>query len=96
MRKRSRKGHLLTHGRLGNKEEWLLRREGKEKAQEEAKSQKKESLLKEGLVLPKKVFEILKAILDAYEARQRLNQTNEETYGAYPNPEIETKHRKIF
>ena len=38
-----------------------------------------------------KVFESLKAMLDAYEARLRPNQTQEERYRAYLDPEIETK-----
>ena len=46
-----------------------------EKAHEEAKDQKKKSLLEGGSVLAKKVFELLKAILDVYEARLRPNQT---------------------
>ena len=43
-----------------------------------------------------KVFEPLKAMLDAYEARLRPNQTQEERYRAYPDPEIETKCLEIF
>ena len=64
-----------------------------EKAQEEAKSQKKESLIQGGLVLIEKVFEPLKAMLDAYDAT---NQTNEERFRAYQNHELETKTLEIF
>ena len=35
-------------------------------------------------------------MLDAYEARLRTNQTQEERYRTYPNPETETKHLEIF
>ena len=67
-----------------------------EKAQEEAKSQRKESFLEGGLVLVEKVFEPLKAMLDVYEARLRPNQTNEERYRAYLDLKIETKCLEIF
>ena len=60
------------------------------------KNQKKESLLEGGSVLVEKVFEPLKAMLDAYEARLRPNQTQEERYRAYPDPEIEIKCLEIF
>ena len=43
-----------------------------------------------------KVFEPLKAMLDAYEARLKPNQTQEERYRAYPDLKIETKLLKIF
>ena len=49
------------------------KKRGEEKAQEEGKSQKKESLLEGGLVLVEKIFESFKAMLDAYEARLRPN-----------------------
>ena len=67
-----------------------------EKACEEAKSQKKESLLEGGLVLAEKMFKPLKAMLDAYEARLGSNQTNEERYRAYLDQKIEKKHLEIF
>ena len=67
-----------------------------EKAHEEEKDQKKESLLKGGSILAEKVFEPLKAMLDAYEARLRPNQTQEERYGAYSNPKIKTKCLEFF
>ena len=35
-------------------------------------------------------------MLDAYEARLRPNQTQEERYRAYPDPKIETKHLEFF
>ena len=72
------------------------KKQREEKAQEEAKSEKKESLLEGGLVLAEKVFEPLKAMLDAYEARLRPNQTQEERYRAYLDPKIETKCLEIF
>ena len=37
-------------------------------------------------VLAEKVFKPRQAILDAYEARLRPNQTNEERMRAYPDP----------
>ena len=60
------------------------------------RNQKKESLLEGGSVLAEKVFEPLKAMLDAYEARLRPNQTQEERYRAYPDPKIQTKCLEIF
>ena len=62
------------------------KKQREEKAQEEAKSQKKESLLEGGLVLVEKVFESLRAMLDAYEAKITPNQTQEERYRAYLDP----------
>ena len=50
------------------------KKQREEKAHEEAKDKKKESLLEGGLVLAKKVFEPLKAMLDVYEARLRPNK----------------------
>ena len=41
-------------------------------------------------------LEPLHAMLDAFEARQRPNQTQEERYRAYPHPKIETKCLEIF
>ena len=35
-------------------------------------------------------------MLDLYEARLRPNQTNEERYRAYPDPELETKRLEVF
>ena len=43
-----------------------------------------------------KVFEPLKTMLDLYKARLRPNQTNEEIYRAYPNPDLETKRLQVF
>ena len=47
-------------------------------------------------MLANKVFEPLKTMLDSYEARLRPNQTNEERYRAYPDPELETKRLEVF
>lgn len=49
-----------------------------------------------GLVLAEKVSKPLQAILDAYQARLRSNQTNEERLRAYPDPEIEKERLDIF
>ena len=46
--------------------------------------------------MAEKVFEPLKTMLDSYEARLRPNQTNEEHYRAYPDPELETKRLEVF
>ena len=35
-------------------------------------------------------------MLDAYEARLRPNQTQEERFRVYPNPKVETKCLEIF
>ena len=51
---------------------------------------------KAGSVLAEKVFEPLQAILDAYEARLRPNQTNKEILRAYPDPEIKKQRLHIF
>ena len=67
-----------------------------EKAKEETKTQKKESLLEGGSMLFDKVFEPLKAMLDAYEARLKSNQTNEERYRAYLDFKLKTKRLEIF
>ena len=67
-----------------------------EKARKEAKDQNKESLLEGDSILVEKVFEPLKAMLDAYEARLRPNQIQEERYKDYLDPEIETKCLEIF
>ena len=60
------------------------RREVKETANEKSEEP--------GSVLADKVFEPLKALLDAYEAsRLKPNQTLEERYRAYPDPPLEQK-----
>ena len=74
----------------------VAKKRREEKAQEEARSQKKESLLEGGSVLTKKVFKPLKAMLYAYEARLRPNKTKEERYQPYPDLEIEIKCLEIF
>ena len=48
------------------------------------------------MVLAEMVFKPLQAILNAYEARLRPNQTNEERLRAYPDPEIEKQRLDIF
>ena len=63
------------------------------KAQEETREKKEKSL---PAVLANKVFESIKAMLDAYEARLKPNQTNEERYKAYLDPQVETKILEIF
>ena len=67
-----------------------------EKALDEQKSQEAKSAPQGGFVLADKVFEPLKTMLDSYEARLRPNQTNEERYRAYPDPELETKRLEVF
>ena len=67
-----------------------------EKALDKQKSQEAKSAPQGGSVLADKVFEPLKTMLDLYEARLRSNQTNEERYRAYPNPELETKRLEVF
>ena len=42
------------------------------------------------------MFEPLKALLDAYEARLKPNQTLEEHYRAYPDPPLEQKRLEVF
>ena len=56
----------------------VAKKQREEKAQEEAKDQKKESLLEGRSILVEKVFEPLKAMLNAYKARLRPNQTQKE------------------
>ena len=67
-----------------------------DKALDEHKSQEGKSTPQGGLVLADKVFEPLKIMLDPYEARLRPNQTNEERYRAYSDPELETKRFEVF
>ena len=67
-----------------------------EKALDEQKSQEVKSAPQGGLVLADKVFEPLKTMLDLYEARLTLNQTNEEQYRAYLNLELEKKRLEVF
>ena len=67
-----------------------------EKALDEQKSQEAKSTPQGGSVLADKVFEPLKTMLDSYEARLRPNQTNEECYRAYLDPELETKRLEVF
>ena len=67
-----------------------------EKAQEETKEQKEKSIPEGGSVLANKVFEPLKAMLDAYKARLKPNQSNEERYITYPEPKFKTKRLEIF
>ena len=42
------------------------------------------------------MIEPLKALLDAYEARLKPNQTLEERYRAYPDPPLEQKRLEVF
>ena len=75
----------------------VAKKRREEKAQEDFKSQKKESLMEgRSILVVVKVFEPLKAMLDAYEARLRPNQTQEESYIAYLDPKIETKRLEFF
>ena len=48
------------------------------------------------MVLAEKVFKPLQAILDAYEARLRPNQTNEERLRVYLDQKIEKQRLDIF
>ena len=66
----------------------------KSKTQIGATSPKKENTIGGRSILADKVFESLQAILDAYEARLKPNQTQEERYRAYPDPELEIKSWK--
>ena len=75
-------------------EPWKKQKE--EKVLKEQKSQQGKRTPKGGSILTKKVFEPLKIMLDLYEARLRANQTNEERYRAYPNPELKAKRLEVF
>ena len=87
MRKLKWRGAQGTHGKQGDRVKRLLKlvnskskkinltmKLSKKKKQEESKSKQRE-----GLVLAKQVLEPLRAMLDAFEARLKLNQTLEET-----------------
>ena len=67
-----------------------------EKALDEWKSHEGNNTSQGGSILPDKVFEPLKTMLDSYEARLRTNQTNEEQYRAYADLELETKKLEVF
>ena len=67
-----------------------------EKALDDQKSQEGKSAPQGGFVLVDKVFKPLKTMLDSYDARLRLNQTNEECYKSYPDLELETKRLEVF
>ena len=70
----------------------------KQKLQEEKENelQNKTGIPEARSVLAEKVFKPLQAILDAYEARLKPNQTNEERLRAYPDPEIKKQRLDIF
>ena len=83
----------------GKKAETRSRKNKKKKKLQEEKEiqlQSKMGMPEGGLVLAEKVFEPLQAILDAYEARLRPNQTNKERLRAYLDPEIEKQRLDIF
>ena len=64
--------------------------------EKETEHQSKIGIPEGGSVLAEKVFKPLQAILDAYKARLRLNQTNEEKLRAYPDPKIKKQRLDIF
>ena len=51
---------------------------------------------REGLVFSRQILEPLRAMLDAFEARLKPNQTLEERIRAYLDPQLETKWLEIF
>ena len=85
--------------RKSSKNSWKAQRERRaaaqkrreEKAIESIKVQESNEKPKERLVFIGQVLEPLKAMLDAYEARLRPQQTLEKRMRAYPNPALETK-----
>ena len=74
----------------------VAKKHREEKALDEQKSQEGKSAPQRGSILIDKVFEPLKTMLDSYEARLRSNQTIEEQYRAYLDPELETKRLEVF
>ena len=89
-----------------SKNSWKARRQrrnaAKKQREEKAKSnmedvakQNKEKR-KEGSVFAGQVLEPLHAMLDAFEARLKPNQTLEERMRAYPDPQLKTKRLEIF
>lgn len=71
------------------------RRKHKLQEEKETELQNKTGISEAESVFTEKVFEPLQAILDAYEARLRPNQTNEERLREYPDPEIEKQRLDI-
>ena len=59
------------------------------------KKQNKEKK-KESLVLARQILEPLRAMLDAFEARLKPNQTLEDRVRAYPDPQLKIKRSEIF
>ncbi len=55
-----------------------------------------DQIMETGLVIVERVFKPLKAMLEAYEARLKRNETQEDRYRNYPDPMIETKRLELF
>ena len=68
----------------------------KEKLDKEVVAKQNEEKCREGSSFVGQVLEPLRAMLDAFEARLKPNQTLEERIRAYPNPQLETKRLEIF
>ena len=67
------------------------KREEKLKQNQEPQALNNGKTIEGGSVLAEKVFKPLQAMLDAYEARIKPNQTQEERIRAYLDPELEIK-----
>ena len=66
------------------------------KQNQEPQASNNEKTIGGGSILADKVFEPLQAMLDAYEARIKPNQTQEERIRAYPKPKLEIKRLEIY
>ena len=67
-----------------------------EKSDKEVVEKQNEEKKRESSILAGQILEPLRAMLEAFEARLKPNQTLEDRIRAYPDPQLETKRLEIF